>query len=353
MTRRGALLLVLLSSLTGPAYADDDRRDQLRADEPEKEGENAQPATDRQGTPARTRHDHTLTQQKREALERNSQPGVDPWSASSSTALFTRPSVYEVLKLALDTQGVFGVSLAPVEAINGEQWLLRAFRISAGWNHEDRVSSGGLAWSVSLRDTRFIPDGDFQKIHTLAMEDEPCHADGSNRRACGESYQNNINQSEALERYWWPAFSLGGSVEYDHANRQRGGIKVNASIDVQGEYGIAITANADFTSEPVENMAGVYTRRAGGGLALSVRPSWKWVPSWKGLRDKSIVMAGTKYLYCRRQCMDQKSPWELNVVAGYEIKKGTLFGVSVVWKDEDLRDRELVLNLSTSFGTLE
>ncbi len=46
-------------------------------------------------------------------------------------------------------------------------------------------------------------------------------------------------------------------------------------------------------------------------------------------------------------------PWELNVVAGYEIKKGTLFGVSVVWKDEDLRDRALVLNLSTSFGTLE
>ncbi len=37
--------------------------------------------------------------------------------------------------------------------------------------------------------------------------------------------------------YWWPAFSLGVSVEYDHASRQRGSIKANASIDVQGLLG--------------------------------------------------------------------------------------------------------------------
>ncbi len=73
MNRRGALLLALLSSLSAPAYAGDGEQDQQGGEK----------------TLADMALEALEREQQESALERRGQPGVDPWSVSSSSALFT------------------------------------------------------------------------------------------------------------------------------------------------------------------------------------------------------------------------------------------------------------------------
>jgi hypothetical protein len=333
MNRHGMLLLALLCASRAPAHAQ----------------EAGAPGSDA----IETKRAQIETQQAASARERSSQPGADPWSVDSSTVLFTRPDFHEALELTADSPGVFAISFAP-SVLFIDEWLLKGIEITGGWNHDTQTASAGAVWNVSLRDARWLSRERVKEIGQVsgkartdciaALPEEMSAVQLAQARVKCEARVRETLERE-LQRYWWPAFGLGVSAGYDWANRRPGHVKASLAVDFQGQYGIAVTANADFIDEPVESMPDVRTRRTGGGLALNFRPQWKQL-------EKFALTAGAKYLYCLRECMNQKSPWELGGSIGYEIKDGTLVGLSLLWKDADLRDPAVGLSLSTSFGEL-
>lgn len=286
------------------------------------------------------------------AEERNSQPGVDPWLASSS-ALFTRPTLLESIKLSNDTnedgESVYALATG-VAAFGVDNKWIEGLQINASYNAAARVVSGGLKYNLDLKDVRFMSAEDVDAFgkqieagidFEKCIEDELAKAGGDIEAAmkvCAAKEDEVIDKLlEERNTDWKPAVALAVGGGYDVENEVAQKFTVELSGEVKAKK-LAITANLDLRRDPADAMAMTEkTWNVGGGPQLSYA-------FWK-----VEVSAGGKFLACLSGCGDESSTLEFGGQAAYKVSDDYSFGASIKWAGKGSTIGEAIGSLAMSY----
>ncbi|RKI19095.1 hypothetical protein D7Y15_05600 [Corallococcus sp. AB030] len=295
------------------------------------------------------------------AAKRDSQPTVDPWMASSSTALFGRPTVGESFKFsseASSTGTVLSVGFSP-----GALWApgnpkLTNLQVASAYSIGDGIGSFSLKWAAPFRDVRTFSTADWQRVSDASVKAyEACDAEVKDKSEEGLApclEKRTAAEDSEIARIR-PGLSLGASVGYGFRSQRLERLAANVAYDQKLWSGTSLIINADMESQlrelPQED-GGLRVERAwqaGGSVGLA------WRPGVAFLKQRLELSAGAKVLQCLQSCGENPSSVKFGPQASFALDKNTVLGASVNWTGEasSLRDALVGVAVSHSFGLLK
>lgn len=291
------------------------------------------------------------------AWKRHSQATVDPWTASSAAALFSRPTLGEAFKVSTeaskdDTTVGFGFSPGALWAPRST--ALMNLQVLGNYATQASVVNLGLKWSTALGDVRaFNADEDAEVAQAGQQEYETCiqaqPVTEETMKACAgpqvEQQRSKIAEIAAGK----PRLSFGASMGYGLDSRRLDRIAANIAFDKR-LWILSLVANADLDSDMQASSEGGEAKptrawQVGGGVGLAWRP---------GFLTQLEVSAGAKVLSCLGGC-DSSTPavsLKFGPQVSYAVSEDTVFGGSLLWSGQGgtLGDALLAVGLSHSFG---
>ncbi|MBN9685726.1 MULTISPECIES: hypothetical protein [unclassified Corallococcus] len=325
------------------------------------------------------------------ATKRDSQPTVDPWMASSSTALFSRPTVGESFKFSSEANSegsVLSVGFSP-----GALWApgtpaLTSLQLAGAYSINDGIGSFSLKWAAPFRDVRTFSPADMQRLTDASVKAlEACDA-AERKKAEEEEKKKTAQEKEEDEKKTAqekeeernrkdekrhalclekrtatedaevarirPGLSMGASMGYGFRSQRLERLAANVAYDQKLWGGTSLIINADMESQvrelPQED-GGLRVERAwqaGGSVGLA------WRPGAAFLKQRLEVSAGAKLLQCLQGCAENPSSVKFGPQASFALDKDTVLGASVNWTGEasSLRDALVGVAVSHSFGLL-
>jgi hypothetical protein len=290
--------------------------------------------------------------------EHLSQTGGDPWLVSSSASLFTRPSLFEGVKLSNDTttddKSTYSLAVSAA-VITGRPIspFVDGVQLSGAYDVTDKVVSLGMKWSVDSRDVRLVRSAQIQRIAAEAKRVyEACEPSSTLTRDAFEQRlrecegKENEKRTELYEEHerWRPSFSLAAGSGYSFEEDRRDKSSVNLAADITGPVGptkLSVTANAEWNQLPPDMDFDAIRSRVGGGLQL--QDTLKF-----GL--PITLAAGGKLFACVSDDCGKDSSLELTVGIGIQIQKTTQVGITVKWAGSDGTFRDAVGGLAFSYS---
>jgi len=295
------------------------------------------------------------------AAKRDSQPTVDPWMASSSTALFGRPTVGESFKFSSEastTGTVLSVGFSP-----GALWApgnpkLTNLQVASAYNIGDGTGSLSLKWTAPFRDVRTFSKADWQRVSNASLQAyKACDAEVQDKSEKGLApcLEKRSAAEDAEIARIRPGLSLGASVGYGFRSHQLERLAANVAYDQKLWSGTSLIVNADVESQPRELQqedGGLRVERAwqaGGSVGLA------WRPGAVFMKQRLELSAGAKVLACLQSCGEKSSSVKFGPQASFALDKNTVVGASVNWSGDaaSLGDALVGVAVSHSFGLLE
>ncbi|RKG86194.1 hypothetical protein [Corallococcus terminator] len=292
------------------------------------------------------------------AVKRDSQPTIDPWTASSTSALFSRPARGESFKFSSEasTTGTvlsLGFTPGPLWAPNSAS--LANLQVIAGYSIGDDAGSVSLKWAVPFSDPRFFSQSEMTGIAkaggaalAACLKDPKVRADDS-LETCRKRKDDAIDAEIELIRpkAKTPGLSLGASVGYGFSTRRLERMAANVAYERKLWTNWALILNADLESGPEEVPDGDVVRveriwRTGGSTGLA------WKAFAKTLENKLELSAAAQVRACLQQCGGNTVSVKFGPQANYALSSDTLLGVTASWSGESTSLREAVLGVAVS-----
>ncbi|NNC18136.1 hypothetical protein HJC22_20705 [Corallococcus exiguus] len=300
------------------------------------------------------------------AVERNSQPTVDPWTASTASALFSRPTLGETFKFSSEASKagtVMSLGFSPGWLWAQNSALLTNLQVIGTYSIGDNIGSFGVKWAAPFRDVRAFSAVDLKRISDASLpiyekcdKDVKDKSDAAAIAAC-RKLQSDAEDKEIARINAQPGrlgLSLGASVGYGFRSRRLERVAANVAYDQKLWSGASLILNADLESEPreLQEDAGVRvdrTWKAGGSAGLAWRPGADW------LKQRLELSAGAKALACLQSCGEKASSVKFGPQASFALDKDTVLGASLSWSAEAVSLREALIGVavSHSFGLSE
>ncbi len=300
------------------------------------------------------------------AAKRNSQPTVDPWTAPTASALFSRPTLGETFKFSSEASKagtVMSLGFSPGSLLAPKSALLTNLQVMGTYSIGDNIGSFGIKWAAPFRDVRAFSSADLQKVSDASlhafMDCEKDIKDKSDRASIAEcrQLQSDAEDKEIARINAEPGrvgLSMGVSVGYGFRSRRMERVAANVAYDQTLWSGASLILNADLASEPREfqedaGIRGDRTWKAGASAGVA------WRPGASSLQQRLELSAGAKVLACLQGCDDNASSVRFGPQANFALDKDTVLGASLSWSAEAVSLREALFGVavSHSFGLIK